>query len=425
MPRGIAMYGLYSYAINLLYVYLNIRIIRIFLNKKERHSIPFLLLYMIICSVTWIADFMFHSQTATTSILFMLLNFYSFYFFEADILHRMAVIAVSIGLTNVTQGIVLYFCRYSDLIFQDQLYCSCIPPILALALIMIWEHFLSFQQSNSTQTIYHFQILLICLSSISLCGILLSVTVISPVMLCVCLFVIYLINIMSLIMYTKLSAMQQKELDHKALEQRVLIYQNQFQIMQQSQNEVRSLRHDLKNHLLLVGKYLETDQTNAAIQYIQDLTQTHLTTDTYVNTGNHEIDCVFNYLLGSAKQIGCEIQTSIKIPSQAFMPTLDLNILISNLLTNAIEAMNNCEKKYLSVAVKYDRNILYISIHNTYQGKLRKQNNHFLTTKKEQKLHGYGFKNIHSIIEKYSGSSSFRAENNIFKADIILCLKPD
>ena len=419
------MYGLYSYAINLLYVYLNIRIIRIFLKKKERHSIPFLLSYMMICSVTWTTDSLFHSQTATLFILFMLLYFYSLYFFEADILHRMAVIAVSIGLTNVTQGIILYFCRHSDLIFQDQLYCSCIPPIPTLALIMIWEHFLSFRQSNSTQTIHHFQILFICLSSISLCGILLSVTIISPVMLCICLFVIYLINIMSLILYSKLSTMQEKELDHKALEQRILMYQNQFQIMQQSQNEIRSLRHDLKNHLLLVGKYLETDQADAAIQYIQDLTQTHLSTDTYVNTGNHEIDCVFNYLLRSAKQIGCEIQISIKIPSQTFMPTLDLNILISNLLTNAIEALNHCDKKHLSVIVKYDRNILYISIHNTYQGKLRKQNNDFLTTKKEQKLHGYGFKNIHSIIEKYSGSSSFRTENNIFKADIILYLKSD
>lgn len=417
------MFGLYSYAINLLYVYLNIRIIGIFLSKKERQPISFLLLYPIICSITWISDAIFHSQTITILLLFLFLYLYSLCYFEASTLNRMAVIAISIGLNNVTQGIVLYFCRYSDFSFQDYHYYSCIPPILALALVMIWEHFLSFKQSGTTQTIYYFQILSICLSSISLCGILLSVTAISPVMLCVCLFVIYLINIMSLIMYSKLSTMQQKELDHKALEQRVLMYQNQFQIMQQSQNELRSLRHDLKNHLLLVEKYLETNQTDTAIQYIQDMTQTHLTTDACVDTGNHEIDCVFNYLLGSAKQMGCEIQTAIKIPSQSFVPTLDLNILISNLLTNAIEAMDNCDKKLLSVSVKYDRNILYVSIHNTYQGKLRQQNNNFLTTKTEQKLHGYGFKNIHAIIEKYHGSSSFRTENNVFKADIILYMK--
>ena len=419
------MYGLYSYVINLLYVYLNIRIIRIFLAKKDRHPIPVLLSYTIICSITWISDTMLHSQAGTIIILFLFLYFYSLYYFEAGTLNRIAVIAVSIGLTNVSQGIVLYFCRYSYLNLQDHRYYSGIPPILTLALVMIWEHFLSSRQSDTAQTIYHFQIIFICLSSISLCGILLFVTVISPIMLCICLFVIYLINILSLIMYSKLSTMQQKELDHKALEQRVLMYQNQFQIMQQSQNELRSLRHDLKNHLLLVEKYLETDQTNTAIQYIQDLTQTHLITEACVNTGNHEIDCVFNYLLGSAKQMGCEMQTSIKIPSQAFMPTLDLNILISNLLTNAIEAMSICHKKYLSVIVKYNRNILYISVHNTYQGKLRKQNNYFLTTKKEQQLHGYGFKNIHAIIEKYHGTSNFCTENNIFKADIILYIKSD
>lgn len=419
------MYGLFSYATNLLYVYLNTRIIGIFLTKKERHPIPFILLYTIICSISWISDFIFHSHATTIFILFLFLYFYSLCYFESGTLNRMTVIGVSIGLTNVTQGIVLYFCRYSDFIFREQFYYSCIPPILALALVMIWEHFLSFEQSNSTQTIYHFQIIFICLSSISLCGILLSITIISPVMLCVCLFVIYLVNIMSLIMYSSLGVMQQNELDHKALEQRVLMYQNQFQIMQRSQDELRSLRHDLKNHLLLVEKYLETNQTDIAIQYIQNLTQTHLTTDAYVNTGNHEIDCVFNYLLGSAKQLGCKIQTSIKIPSQSFMPTLDLNILISNLLTNSIEAMNSCDNKYLNVTVKYDRSILYISVHNTYQGELRRQNNSFLTTKKEQQLHGYGFKNMNAIIEKYHGNSSFRTENNIFKADIILYMEAD
>ena len=107
------------------------------------------------------------------------------------------------------------------------------------------------------------------------------------------------------------------------------------------------------------------------------------------------------------------------------MPALDLNILISNLLTNAMEALTSCEQKYLNITMKYDRNILYISVYNTYQGTLCQQGNYFLTTKQDQHLHGYGFKNIHAIIEKYHGSSSFRTEEDIFKADIILYINPE
>ncbi|MDE6851897.1 MAG: GHKL domain-containing protein, partial [Lachnospiraceae bacterium] len=403
------------------------RIIKIFLVEKEPHSIRSYIFYFIVASADWILDFILRDSKPVTLLLFLMLYPYTIYHFKTTLLKCLAVVSVSIGLTGVTKGIVWYLGLSSDLLSQNHVYCSLIPCLLTLALIMVWEYFFPFDKTDAGQTIYHFQIIFIALSSIALCGILISVTILSPVMLSFCLITIYLINILSLLMYSRLNSMQQQELETRTLEQRVIMYQNQFQIMQQSQDELRSLRHDLKNHLLLVEKYLETNKTDSAIQYIQDITQTHDSLHTYINTGNNETDCVFNYLLGMAKQMNCKIQTSVKIPAEPFMPALDLNILISNLLTNAMEALTSCEHKFLSITMKYDRSILYISVYNTYQGTLYRHNNYFLTTKENQNLHGYGFKNIYAIIEKYHGSSSFRTEENIFKADIILYItgKPD
>lgn len=416
------MNTLFSYFIHLLYVYLNIRIIKIYLKEKRRHPISSICFYCILASVSWIFHLMIQNRLIISIVFFFLLFLFTMYHFETTAIKCLSIISISIGLTGITQGVVWYLHRYSNLLPGDETYCPFLPCILTLALIFIWEHIFDYERSDTTHTIYNFQIIFIALSSIALCGILISVTMISPVTLCICVFVIYLINILTLLMYSRLSAMQQREIESKTLEQRVIMYQNQFQIMQQSQEDLRSLRHDLKNHLLLVQKYLESNKIESAIQYIKGITHAHNSINTYVYSGNEDTDCVLNYLLDLAQQMNCEIHTSIKIPSETFMSTLDLNILISNLLTNAIEATTQCDHKYLNISMKYDRNILYISIYNTYQGTLCRKNNYFQTTKKDHNSHGYGFKNIHAVIEKYHGTSHFRTENNMFKADLILYL---
>lgn len=413
---------LFSYFFHLSYVYLNIRIIRIFLTRKERHPLSALSFYGILASVSWLFHSMMQSRKIFMVIFFFLLFLFTMYHFETTAIKCLSVISISIGFTGITQGVIWYLHRYSDLLPRDEIYYPFLPCVLTLALILIWEHIFDYERSETLPTVNNFQIIFIALSSIALCGVLISVTMLSPVTLCICVSVIFLINILTLLMYSRLRVMQQREVENKTLEQRVSMYQNQFQIMQQSQEDLRSLRHDLKNHLLLVQTYLESNKIESAIQYIKEITQTHNAMNTYVHSGNEETDCVLNYLLGLAHQMKCEIHTSIKIPTEIFMSTLDLNILISNLLTNAIEATVQCDHKYLNIAMKFDRNILYISIYNTFQGTLCKQNNYFQTTKKDQEIHGYGFKNIHAIIEKYHGVSSFRTENGIFKADMILYL---
>lgn len=413
---------LLSVSIYTVSMYLNVRIIRMFLLEREqrfRSSVP---IYFILGAVNWISHLIIQKQFVVTILLFCLLFLYTAYYFETGALKSIAAISIAIGLTGTTSDIIRYLIRYSNFHAKEEGYYSFLPCILTLALIVIWEYICEWKSSDSVPAIYNIQVIFIAFSSIVLCGILISAAKISPATLCFCLFTIYFINILTLLIYSRLHTVQRNILETKTLEQRITMYQNQFQIMHQSQDELGSLQHDLKNHLLLIQKYLESNKVDSAIQYIREITHTHNSMYSYVHTGNEEINCVLNYLLDLARQMNCKIHTSIKIPSESFISTLDLNILISNLLTNAIEAMNHCDQRYLSITMKYNRNILYISVYNTYQGTLCKRNHRFQTTKQDQDSHGYGFNNIYAVIEKYHGNSSFRTENNIFKADVILYL---
>lgn len=414
---------MFSYTVNLFSIYLNIRILKIFLPEKNHNSIVSFVFYLAICTINWLTFALLQIPNLTTILLFLLLLSLTYYQFRASFFKKLVAISISIGLSSVAEGIVWHLSNYTQLLPFNDAFCTILPCFLNLGLLLILENMLQFNKSNRTPMIYNIQIIFIAISSIALCDILISNKNLSPMMLSAGFCIICLINIFSLVMYDQLNNMVQQQIENKALEQRILMYQNQFKVIQTSQTNMRSLRHDLHSHLILIEKYIRLNHLDVAIQYIESITQVYKNQKEYVSTGNEEVDCVLNYLLEHAKQIGSEIQTTVEVPKETFMPALDLNILISNLLTNAIEAIQKSNEKHLNVSIKYDRNILYISIYNTFQGKLYKTNRFYATTKKNKALHGYGFKNIQSIIEKYDGDSSFRTENNIFKADIILYLK--
>ena len=64
--------------------------------------------------------------------------------------------------------------------------------------------------------------------------------------------------------------------------------------------------------------------------------------------------------------------------------------------------------------------MLYISLHNSYDGKVKREVNKLLTTKIKKEGHGIGMTCIRSIVEKYQGEMTVQTVEDMFKVDIIL-----
>jgi signal transduction histidine kinase len=209
-------------------------------------------------------------------------------------------------------------------------------------------------------------------------------------------------------------------LNRRLLEQQVRLYEQEFQAIRHSHDQIHSLRHDWSNHLLLLSEYIHDEKYAKAEDYISKLTETIHATYNYSNTGNYDVDCILNYYLAKAEASGCHLTLSLSLPPQLFLSGFDLNVLLSNLLENALEALSHCSQKELDICLKYEKNLFYISIYNTFQTPLYPENKVFQTTKKDRTLHGYGFQNMTAIIDKYEGTFSFQTKGNLFMADIIL-----
>ena len=121
------------------------------------------------------------------------------------------------------------------------------------------------------------------------------------------------------------------------------------------------------------------------------------------------------------KNKNVHLKYSITIPKDLKINVFDLNIILGNLLNNAIEAIEKAERKYFFINIYFEKNILFIHIEYTYDGNIIKEKETLMTTMEEKQLHGLGLKSVSSILEKYVGDIIYDYNDIYFITDVMLC----
>ena len=207
------------------------------------------------------------------------------------------------------------------------------------------------------------------------------------------------------------SALRRREKDRIAVQMRM--YRHQMEIMEQSQEQIRFLRHDMKNHLLHMNRLLLEHDTDALRDYVQE-TAAHLDTpQEFVRSGNRDIDSLLNYKLLTAQQLGAEIITDVKIPAEMQIPAFDLNVILGNLLDNALDALKVCDVRCLTVSLRYDAGLLYILIENTCAGEPP-------AVSVKGAGHGIGLHSVRRTLERYHGELKTDYHDRLFTAAVML-----
>ena len=134
-----------------------------------------------------------------------------------------------------------------------------------------------------------------------------------------------------------------------------------------------------------------------------------------------EIDGVLNYMIKRAKSELVNVEAQVQLPG-AVGHSFDINVILGNLLENAIEAAAKTEEKFLEVKVRMKQGILRIEVENSFDGELRQSKQGLLSTKDESSHHGIGLKNVRKMVEKYDGSMEVHAEENRFRVSLLLYL---
>lgn len=239
----------------------------------------------------------------------------------------------------------------------------------------------------------------------------------------ICAFVI--INGVVFYLYDALVSSYNLKIQSTLLAEEKEYYYNQCQYMQQSEKEMNSFRHDVRNQLDMIYELLKYESKSSINEYLEKLEKNLDSNRVYSKTGNIELDSILNLKLSQAKQKGIQISCEIDIPGDLQLNASDLMVILGNLLDNSITAAEKVkENPFIKVEVSYSKGMLFISIENTYCGKIIDINGHLLTTKNNKEHHGYGLSNVRKVLEAYHGMIEFEHTKNIFRVDAALYCKP-
>lgn len=228
-----------------------------------------------------------------------------------------------------------------------------------------------------------------------------------------------LINFLVYYLYNILSNMLLIEFENRMLRQRVQDYAGQMNILLQDDEKVKALRHDMKHHLNEL-KILAARKGNRAIEeYIDDMGEFLANPNEIVSSGNAEIDSLMNYMLRRARQELTIVNVDVHLPSEV-SHIFDINVILGNLLENAIDAAAQTKEKRLDFRLELTQGFLRLQIENSYNGQMKQDRGKLLTTKTGQGLHGIGLENVRKIVEKYDGKMEIHPGENRFSVMLIL-----
>ena len=191
-----------------------------------------------------------------------------------------------------------------------------------------------------------------------------------------------------------------------------------YKILQNNESELRELRHDMKNHIMMLHEYLGNNDTETALQHLKNIQGTLERISATVCTNNPAIDAAINIGARKAQAQNIEYTAQIVGDKKVNVEAADICKFLSNAIDNAIEACADCEKKYVYIELNITENSVKIHIENTT--KLKSNLLPLFTTKTDRKNHGFGMKNMKSVVKKYNGIMEHKISNEVFYLDTVL-----
>lgn len=231
--------------------------------------------------------------------------------------------------------------------------------------------------------------------------------------------IMLVINVLVFYFYDEILKSYEAKFEKALLTQQNNAYVKQLEIINQSKENLKRFRHDVKNHALSLKYYIDNHDREGALEYLDNIFDFINNSKEYAKSGNSEIDSIINYKMDLADKYKIKSEVDLLIPEKLNINSFDLSIIIGNLLDNAIEAASKAEEKFINISIELDRSVLYISLSNSYDGKLKFAGHKLLTTKNLEN-HGLGLSSVERSIEKYNGTINIHHDDKVFYVDALL-----
>lgn len=184
--------------------------------------------------------------------------------------------------------------------------------------------------------------------------------------------------------------------------------------------EARQARHDIRHHFVQLSVMAEDGNLEKIKDYLQNAMDKIPGFDFHF-CENQYVDNVIGYYYALAQKEEIPFDARVDLPQELSVDEMDLCLILSNLLENALEASRKTTMSRQQILLEirqHSASLLLIRVENNFDG-IIKEKNHLLHSTKRKGL-GIGTQSVRRMAEKNDGSCNFTYENGVFTAKIML-----
>lgn len=188
-----------------------------------------------------------------------------------------------------------------------------------------------------------------------------------------------------------------------------------YNSLEDSFENIRIIKHDLKNSLTITLALLENSQTEKAKKYLNELIEKTDKSEMTFYTWNEILNYILNEKIAYAKKHSISITHKILIPETVNLGNDILSVIIGNLLDNSINAcieMDSELKKLIDINIKVYKKNLVLKIGNTYDTSIK--------LPKRTKSNGLGLRSVKKLVDEKNGIYSVEKSENYYSTSIVL-----
>ena len=198
--------------------------------------------------------------------------------------------------------------------------------------------------------------------------------------------------------------------------------QKRYRELRKYMDETRTLRHDFRQHLLVMDGYARSGDTEKLKSYISQFTGT-LSDYRAPIAANPALDAVATHYEGMAEDQGTQIKWVIGLPEELPLPESDFIAIFGNLVENALIAVRELPEDERTVHVTarmLTDAMLGLTVRNPYAGTIKLDKKGLPRTDKPG--HGIGLTSVSAVAGRYNGTLDISTDDGIFSASVLLYL---
>ena len=199
--------------------------------------------------------------------------------------------------------------------------------------------------------------------------------------------------------------------------------QKRYEELRTYMDETRNLRHDFRQHLLVIDDYAGKGETDKLRDYIGQFTES-LSEHRSEFAANPAVDAVAAHYDSLAASQNTHFKWLIELPKELPVKESDFITVFGNLVENALIAMRELPEDKRSVHVNakmLSDAMLGLTVRNPYDGSIKINKKGLPSSDKPD--HGIGLSSVNAVVNRYNGALDISTDGGIFTAGVLFYLQ--